>query len=547
MNILDFKPKIFEMLKTYNKDQFLRDIVAGVLVALTSLPISLSLAIGASVVPEKGIYASVIAGIFVSIFGGSRVCIGGISIAIITVISSVISSFGFDGLVIAGIMAGIIIILIGVFNLGQLIRFIPYTITLGFTCGVSAILFVGQIKDFFGMRIQNLPPELIPRLFSYSKNASSINNAACFIAILTLITYFVWKRFVSKIPVSPIICAIIIPSIITFIFNVPVNTIGSIYPNMANTFSNAHIPAITMPLARDLFPSALTIAVLASIESLLAVVVSDGISGDTHNVGTELVGVGMANIVSAIFGGIPVSVSLVKSRENIKQGAKTPVSGIISAIALCIIFTIFILFVKMIPLPTLAAIMFIISVQIADWKSALKVITNSSTSEKAVLLITFLLTILFDLVFAIEVGIIAAAFLFLGRLSDNVQIRKWDKKAPSNSASDAIELPDGVMVVDIVGPLFFGSTNKISNMEIDPGTKVIIYRFGSVPAVDASAIHALRVKVANAKISDTKIILSHVLEKPYKIMEKEGLIREVGEDNIRPNIKDSLEYAKTLL
>jgi SulP family sulfate permease len=535
------------MLKTYNKDQFLRDIVAGVLVALTSLPISLSLAIAAGVVPEKGIYASIIAGIFVSIFGGSRVCIGGISIAIITVISSVISSFGFDGLVIAGIMAGIIIVLIGVFNLGQLIRFIPYTITLGFTCGVSAILFVGQIKDFFGMRIQNLPPELIPRLFSYSKNASSINNAACFIAILTLITYFVWKRFASKIPVSPIICAIIIPSIITFIFNVPVNTIGSIYPNMANTFSNAHIPAITMPLARDLFPSALTIAVLASIESLLAAVVSDGISGDTHNVGTELVGVGMANIVSAIFGGIPVSVSLVKSRENIKQGAKTPVSGIISAIALCIIFTIFILFVKMIPLPTLAAIMFIISVQIADWKSALKVITNSSTSERVVLLITFLLTILFDLVFAIEVGIIAAAFLFLGRLSDNVQIRKWDKKAPSNSADDAIELPDGVMVVDIVGPLFFGSTNKISNMEIDPGTKVIIYRFGSVPAVDASAIHALRVKVANAKISDTKIILSHVLEKPYKIMEKEGLIREVGEGNIRPNIKDSLEYAKTLL
>ena len=547
MNILDFKPKIFEMLKTYNKDQFLRDIVAGVLVALTSLPISLSLAIAAGVAPERGIYASIIAGIFVSIFGGSRVCIGGISIAIITVISSVISSFGFDGLAIAGIMAGIIIVLIGVFNLGQLIRFIPYTITLGFTCGVSAILFVGQIKDFFGMRIQNLPPELIPRLFSYSKNASSINNAACFIAILTLIIYFAWKRFVSKIPVSPIICAIIIPSIITFIFNVPVNTIGSIYPNMANTFGNAHIPAITMPLARDLFPSALTIAVLASIESLLAAVVSDGISGDTHNVGTELVGVGMANIVSAIFGGIPVSVSLVKSRENIKQGAKTPVSGIISAIALCIIFTIFILFVKMIPLPTLAAIMFIISVQIADWKSALKVITNSSTSEKVVLLITFLLTILFDLVFAIEVGIIAAAFLFLGRLSDNVQIRKWNKKAPSNSASDAIELPDGIMVVDIVGPLFFGSTNKISNMEIDPGTKVIIYRFGSVPAVDASAIHALRVKVANAKISDTKIILSHVLEKPYKIMEKEGLIREVGEDNIRPNIKDSLEYAKTLL
>lgn len=547
MNILDFKPKIFEMLKTYNKDQFLRDIVAGVVVALTSLPISLSLAIAAGVAPERGIYASIIAGIFVSIFGGSRVCIGGISIAIITVISSVISSFGFDGLAIAGIMAGIIIVLIGVFNLGQLIRFIPYTITLGFTCGVSAILFVGQIKDFFGMRIQNLPPELIPRLFSYSKNASSINNAACFIAILTLIIYFAWKRFVSKIPVSPIICAIIIPSIITFIFNVPVNTIGSIYPNMANTFGNAHIPTITMPLARDLFPSALTIAVLASIESLLAAVVSDGISGDTHNVGTELVGVGMANIVSAIFGGIPVSVSLVKSRENIKQGAKTPVSGIISAIALCIIFTIFILFVKMIPLPTLAAIMFIISVQIADWKSALKVITNSSTSEKVVLLITFLLTILFDLVFAIEVGIIAAAFLFLGRLSDNVQIRKWNKKAPSNSASDAIELPDGIMVVDIVGPLFFGSTNKISNMEIDPGTKVIIYRFGSVPAVDASAIHALRVKVANAKISDTKIILSHVLEKPYKIMEKEGLIREVGEDNIRPNIKDSLEYAKTLL
>lgn len=547
MNILDFKPKIFEMLKTYNKDQFLRDIVAGVLVALTSLPISLSLAIAAGVAPERGIYASIIAGIFVSIFGDSRVCIGGISIAIITVISSVISSFGFDGLAISGIMAGIIIVLIGIFNLGQLIRFIPYTITLGFTCGVSAILFVGQIKDFFGMRIQNLPPELIPRLFSYSKNASSINNAACFIAILTLIIYFAWKRFVSKIPVSPIICALIIPSIITFIFNVPVNTIGSIYPNMANTFGNVHIPAITMPLARDLFPSALTIAVLASIESLLAAVVSDGISGDTHNVGTELVGVGMANIVSAIFGGIPVSVSLVKSRENIKQGAKTPVSGIISAIALCIIFTIFILFVKMIPLPTLAAIMFIISVQIADWKSALKVITNSSTSEKVVLLITFLLTILFDLVFAIEVGIIAAAFLFLGRLSDNVQIRKWDKKAPSNSADGAIELPDGIMVVDIVGPLFFGSTNKISNMEIDPGTKVIIYRFGSVPAVDASAIHALRVKVANAKISNTKIILSHVLEKPYKIMEKEGLIREVGEDNIRPNIKDSLEYAKTLL
>lgn len=547
MNILDFKPRIFETLKTYSKDHFFRDVIAGILVALTSLPISLSLAIAAGVAPERGIFGSIVAGLIISIFGSSNVCIGGLSIAIVTVIQGVISSYGFDGLVIAGAMAGIILILIGVFNLGQLIRFIPYTMTLGFTCGVSAILFVAQLKDLFGMKISNMPSELIPRLLAYSKNAPSINNAAVFIALITLVIYFLWKRFVNKIPIPPLLGAIVISSIITFIFNVPVNTIGSVYPNMVNTFSNAHMPNVTMPLIRDLFPSALTIAILASIESLLAAVVADGLSGDTHNASTELVSVGIANIFSAVFGGIPVSISLVKTRENIKQGAKSPVSGIVNAVFLSIVFTVCILFIKLIPMPALAAIMLIISVQIADWKSALRIISNSSKSEKVLLLITFVLTILFDLVFAIEFGLIAAAFLFLGRLSDNVQIRKWEKIAPSNTTGDAIELPDNVMVIDIVGPLFFGSTNKISNMKIDDETKVIIYRFGSVPAVDASAIHALRVKVANAKISGISIILSHVLDKPYKIMEKEGLIREVGEDNIRPNIKDALEYAKQFI
>lgn len=547
MSIFDFKPRIFETLKIYSKDHFFRDIIAGILVALTTLPISLSLAIAASVAPERGIYGSIVAGLIISIFGASNVCIGGLSIAVVTVIQGIISSYGFDGLVIVGIMAGIIIILIGVFNLGQLIRFIPYTMTLGFTCGVSAILFVAQIKDLFGMRISNMPAELIPRLFAYSKNAGGINNAAVFIALITLVIYFLWKKFVTKIPIPPLLGAIVISSIITFVFNVPVNTIGSVYPNMVNTFTNAHLPNITMPLVRDLFPSALTIAILASIESLLASVVADGMSGDTHDTSTELVGVGLANVFSAAFGGIPVSVSLVKTRENIKQGAKSPVSGIVNAFFLYIVFTLCILFIKLIPMPALAAIMLIVSVQIADWKSALRIISNSSKGEKTLLLITFVLTIVFDLVFAIEFGLIAAAFLFLGRLSDNVQIRKWEKTAPSNTTGDAIELPDNVMVVDIVGPLFFGSTNKISNMKIDDDTKVIIYRFGSVPAVDASAIHALRVKVANAKISGVSIILSHVLDKPYKIMEKEGLIREVGEENIRPNIKDALEYAKRFI
>lgn len=547
MSILDFKPRIFETLKIYSKDHFFRDIIAGILVALTTLPISLSLAIAAGVAPERGIYGSIVAGLIISIFGASNVCIGGLSIAVVTVIQGIISSYGFDGLVIAGIMAGIIIILIGVFNLGQLIRFIPYTMTLGFTCGVSAILFVAQIKDLFGMKISNMPAELIPRLFTYSKYSQNINNAAVFIAFFTLVIYFVWKKFVNKIPIPPLLAAIVISSAITFIFNVPVNTVGSIYPNMVNTFGKAHLPNITMPLVRDLFPSALTIAILASIESLLASVVADGMSGDTHDTSTELVGVGLANVFSAAFGGIPIAVSLVKTRENIKQGSKSPVSGIVNAFFLYIVFTLCILFIKLIPMPALAAIMLIVSVQIADWKSALRIISNSSKGEKTLLLITFVLTIVFDLVFAIEFGLIAAAFLFLGRLSDNVQIRKWEKTAPSNTTGDAIELPDNVMVVDIVGPLFFGSTNKISNMKIDDDTKVIIYRFGSVPAVDASAIHALRVKVANAKISGVSIILSHVLDKPYKIMEKEGLIREVGEENIRPNIKDALEYAKQFI
>ena len=398
MSIFDFKPRIFETLKIYSKDHFFRDIIAGILVALTTLPISLSLAITAGVAPERGIYGSIVAGLIISIFGASNVCIGGLSIAVVTVIQGIISSYGFDGLVIAGIMAGIIIILIGVFNLGQLIRFIPYTMTLGFTCGVSAILFVAQIKDLFGMKISNMPAELIPRLFAYSKYSQNINNAAVFIAFFTLVIYFVWKKFVNKIPIPPLLAAIVFSSAITFIFNVPVNTIGSIYPNMVNTFGKAHLPNITMPLVRDLFPSALTIAILASIESLLASVVADGMSGDTHDTSTELVGVGLANVFSAAFGGIPIAVSLVKTRENIKQGSKSPVSGIVNAFFLYIVFTLCILFIKLIPMPALAAIMLIVSVQIADWKSALRIISNSSKGEKTLLLITFVLTIVFDLV-----------------------------------------------------------------------------------------------------------------------------------------------------
>ncbi len=548
MNISDLKPKIFSALKWYNKDQLVKDAVAGVLVAIISLPTSLALAMAAGVAPEKGLYGSIIAGLVISLFGGSNVCVGGLSVALISVIQGVMLSYGFDGLIITGIMAGIILVLIGVFNLGELIRLIPYTITLGFTCAVSAILFVSQIKDFFGMKIQDFPSELIPRLFAYSKNAESISNSATIVAIFTLVAYFVWKKFINKIPIPPSLGAIIILSIATAIFNIPVNTIGSIYPNISNSFSNLYVPEISAPLIRNLFPSALTIAILASIESLLAAVVADGMSGDTHNPNTELMAVGLANVASVIFGGIPVSVSRTKTTVNIKNGGKTPVSGIVNAFFLFLILAVFMPFIKFIPMPTLAAIMFIVSAQLADWKGALRIITNSSKSEKIVLLVTFVLTIVFDLVIAIEFGLIAAAFLFLGRLSNNVQIRKWDKISPDkDNAHDYLELPDGVVVVDIVGPLFFGSTNKISNMKIEDDAKVLIYRFGSVPAIDASAIHALRVKVANAKVSGIQVILSHVLDSPYKLMEKEGLIKEVGEDNVRPSIKDAIEYAKEFI
>lgn len=541
------KPKLFSVLKDYSREQFAKDLIAGIIVAIIALPLSIALAIASGVKPEQGLYTAVVAGFFISFLGGSRVQIGGPTAAFVVIIYGIIAQYGMSGLTIATFLAGIMMILMGVLRFGNLIKFIPKTITVGFTLGIAIGIFSGQLKDLFGLDMGAVPAEFVEKWVSYVQHFHTIQWPTLMIGMLALLIQIFWSHVSQKIPGS--LVAIIVTTAIVSFGHLSVATIGDLYTIKAG------LPTLTMPnlsfsLIRQMISPAFTIAILASIESLLSCVVSDGMIGSRHRSNAELVGQGVGNMMSALFGGIPATGAIARTAANVKNGGRTPIAGIVHALILLLILLFLMPYASLIPMSCLASILVIVAYNMSGWRTFIYMLRKAPKSDIAVLLITLFLTVFFDLVVAIEFGMILAAFLFLKRMSDVATVRQWvDKDNLDNEEiSEDIDLkrvPKHTVVYEIFGSLFFGATTEFLNFTHEEGKSVLILRMRNVPAMDISGLEALEETFEICKKKKMTLILSHVNEQPYHVMEKAGFIEKIGRDNICKNIDASLERAES--
>ena len=546
------KPKFFSVMKTYNKKQFFKDIIAGIIVAIIALPLSIALAIASGVGPEQGLYTAIFAGFFISLLGGSRVQIGGPTAAFVVIIYGIVTQYGMAGLTIATLMAGIILILMGLLRFGSLIKYIPYTITTGFTAGVAIGIFAGQIKDFLGLEMGSVPSEFIDKIGAYAKHISTIDRDTVIVGVIALVILIIMPHISKVVPGSLI--AIIVTTLIVKFSPLETATIGSVYGELSSNIPAPSIPNVDFAMIKELLPSAFTIAILAGIESLLSCVVSDGMINSRHRSNMELIGQGVGNIASGLFGGIPATGAIARTAANVKNGGRTPVAGMVHALTLLLILKIFMPYAAMIPMTTLAAILIMVAYNMADWKEFIDLCKHAPKSDVCVLLVTFLLTVIFDLVVAIEVGIVLAALLFIKRMSDVSSVRSWtyingyDDSTENDPMHICLkEVPEHTLVYEIDGPMFFGVADNFLNISITDDIKVVILRMRSVPAMDITALHALEKVYATCQENDVTLVLSHVLEQPKHMMEKAGFIDKVGEQNFRENIDAALEWAAELV
>ena len=545
----ELRPKLFDVMKSYTKKQLIKDIISGIIVAIIALPLSIALAIASGVGPEQGLYTAIIAGFFISFFGGSRVQIGGPTAAFVVIIYGIVASYGTDGLIVATILAGIILVIMGIYRFGSLIKYIPYTITTGFTCGIAVTLFVGQLKDFFGMDIASVPSEFLDKVIVYAKNISTINLTATLIGLLAVAIMLLWTKVTDKIPGS--LVAIVVTTAIAYFAKLPVNTIGSVYGKLNSAFPSFHVPSITMNLIQQMISPAFTIAVLAAIESLLSAVVSDGMIGDTHKSNAELIGQGLGNIFSGFFGGIPATGAIARTAANVRNGGRTPIAGIAHCITLTIILLVLMPLAALIPMTTLAAVLLVVAANMADWSSFFRLCKNAPKSDIIVLVATFFLTVFFDLVVAIEIGVVLAALLFMKRMAETADIKAWKyTDSPDITPGEAEklrEIPHSISVFEICGPMFFAAADQLLGINSDHRTKAVVIRMRSVPAIDASAMKCLHELAERAKKKNIHLIFSHVNEQPMKVMKKDGFYELIGKKNFHENIVSALDYAETLV
>ena len=542
------KPKFFSVMKNYTREQFIKDIIAGLIVAIIALPLSIALAIASGVNPEQGLYTAIIAGFFISFLGGSRVQIGGPTAAFVVIIYGIIAEHGIPGLIIATLLAGVMLILMGLFHFGDLIKFIPKTITIGFTLGIAIGIVVGQIKDFLGLNMGAVPAEFLTKLVAYSHNLGSISYITLAIGILALLIQIFWPKVSKKIPGS--LVAIIVTTLLVAIFKLPVKTIGDLYTIKAGLPSFS-MPVLSFSLVREMILPACTMAMLAAIESLLSAVVSDGMIGSKHKSNAELVGQGVGNILSALFGGIPATGAIARTAANVKNGGRTPVAGMVHALTLLLILLFLMPYASYIPMSCLAAILIIVGYNMSGWRTFVRIIKTAPKSDIAVLIITFLLTLFFDLVIAIEFGMVLAAFLFLKRMSDIAEVRQWTYigSLEDEKLSEDVDLkyvPKNTIVYEVFGALFFGAANVFTSFKHEEGKNVLILRMRNVPVMDISGVEALEEILETCKKRNLTLILSHVNEQPYHAMEKAGFVEKIGAENICENIDASLERAEKL-
>lgn len=531
-------PKLLQVMGSYTKTQFIKDVTAGIIVAIIALPLSIALALASGVRPEQGLYTAIIAGFVIALLGGSRVQISGPTAAFATIVAGIVASKGMQGLVIATILAGIILIIMGLLKFGSLIKFIPYTIVAGFTAGIAVTIIIGQLKDFMGLTLSHSPVESIEKLAECVKNINTINPYALLTGVIALAVLIIWPKINAKIP--PSLIAILVTGALTAFVFPQVNTIGDLYV-ISSKLPVPSIPAFTLHTIIDLLPNAFTIAILAAIESLLSCVVADGMINDRHNPNMELIAQGAGNICSGVFGGIPATGAIARTAANVKSGGRTPVSGMVHSIVLLLILVLLMPYAALIPMPTIAAILFIVAYNMSGWREVVSLIKKSPKSDSIVLLTTFTLTVIFDLVVAIVAGLVLTCMLFLKRMADVAGVTSWEYV--DEATENLCVVPKGTLVYEVAGPMFFAVADEFLRITRDKTTKAVILRMRSVPSIDASALIKLQELQKTCRKNDVVLILSHVTEQPRQVMGKAGFLKEIGDENICDNINCALRRA----
>lgn len=540
-------PMLFTCLKKYSGQQLVKDIIAGVIVAIIALPLSIALALASGVGPEQGIYTAIVAGFLISFFGGSTVQIAGPTAAFATIVAGIVAKNGMDGLIIATVIAGVILIIMGLCRVGALIKFIPFTIVTGFTAGIAVTIIIGQLKDFFGLTYTAgvKPVETMEKLTCVFEFFGTVNVWAIIVGIICLGILIIWPFVNKTIPGSLI--AVIVGILLVKFANLPVNTIGDLY-TINSGLPAFHLPDVSLEVIKAELPDGFTIAVLAAIESLLSCVVADGMVNSRHRSNMELVAQGIGNLGSALFGGIPATGAIARTAANIKNGGRTPVAGIVHSVVLVLVLLFLMPYAALIPMPTIAAILFMVAYNMCGWRTFVKLCKTAPKSDIAVLVVTFVLTVVFDLVVAIEVGMVITCVLFLKRMSETTNVKSWIYYDESDSnAGDLMELPEAVSVFEISGPMFFGSADKLAKINLKHFTKCLVLRMRSVPSLDATAMKSLEELYDRCQTAGVQVVFSHVNDQPRKTMEKHGFIAKVGEENFLPHIEEALAYASKLV
>ena len=559
MKAFEFRPKLVSTLKNYNRKTFMADLMAGVIVGIVALPLAIAFGIASGVTPEKGIITAIVAGLIISVFGGSKVQIGGPTGAFIIIIYGIIQQYGINGLAIATLMAGAFLILFGLLRLGTIIKYIPYPIVVGFTSGIAVTIFTTQIKDLFGLSIDKVPSDFIEKWIVYIGNFSTIDLWSAIIGVASVIVIAITPKFSKKIPGSLI--AIILMTVVALLLKnfagvSTIETIGDRF-SISNELPDAEVPQMTWETIKSLVSPALTIAILGAIESLLSATVADGVVGDHHDSNTELIAQGMANLAAPIFGGIPATGAIARTMTNINNGGRTPIAGIIHAAVLLLIFLFLMPLAQYIPMACLAGVLVIVSYSMSGWRSFAALMKNPK-SDVTVLLITFFMTIIFDLTIAIEIGLIIACLLFMRRMMETTDVRLIsDEIDPNEEQSDLemtnlehLQIPEGVEVYEINGPFFFGAGNRFEDLMASSGherPKVRIIRMRKVPFVDSTGIHNLTNLCEMSKREGIDIVLSGVNPKVRSALSKAGFYKMVGEDHVCDHINDALEKAKRVV
>lgn len=546
------KPKLFSTMKNYSGQQLVKDLIAGIIVAIIALPLSIALALASGVEPACGVYTAIAAGFVVSFLGGSRVQIAGPTAAFATIVAGIVASQGMDGLFLATVIAGILLILMGIFKLGSLIKFIPYTITTGFTAGIAVTIAIGQIKDFLGLSYAEgvNPIETVEKLLANFEAISTFQWQTLVVGVVCLAILILYPKVEKRIP--PSLIAVVVGALMVKLIpglDSGVYTIGELY-TIPSGLPKVDFSGMDFSFAKivEVFPNAVTIAILAAIESLLSCVVADSMVNSRHNSNMELVAQGAGNIASVFFGGIPATGAIARTAANAKNGGRTPIAGMVHAIVLLLVLLFLMPYAGLIPMPAIAAILFMVAYNMSESKKFVSILKSAPKSDSIVLVVTFVLTILFDLVIAIEVGMILAAMLFMKRMSEETAVTGW-KYVDAENDQDSIDwkvVPKNVRVYEISGPLFFGAADKILDIKLKEFTRCLVLRMRAVSALDASAMNSLEMLRKKCEKRGVQLVLSHVNPQPLEVMKKAGFYDAVGEKYFCPHIDEALKLAEQI-